>query len=307
MTLAHILCPVDFSEVSAHALEQATVVAGRYHAKITVLYVYTPALPAVSESFGASMPADRVDSAAIQQLQETARSFAGPAIEAKGQVDVIVDVGHPAQQILARAAALGADMIVMGTHGASGFQHLMLGSVTEKVLRKASRPVLTVPPRAHVPASLPFRRILCPIDYSNSSRSALEWTWSLAKESQAAVTLLHVIEWPWEEPPAPHLEELPRREAQKLAEFRRELETTSLAELESLVPLDARARRPAACLVRHGKAHREVLAAAAACQADLIVMGVHGRNVIDLSFFGSTTNQVVRAASCPVLTVRARQ
>jgi nucleotide-binding universal stress UspA family protein len=49
-----------------------------------------------------------------------------------------------------------------------------------------------------------------------------------------------------------------------------------------------------------------VLAAAAACEADLIVMGVHGRNVVDLALFGSTTNQVVRSATCPVLTVRAR-
>ena len=106
MTLAHILCPVDFSEVSAHALEQATVVAGWYHAKITVLYVYTPALPAVSESFGVSMPADRVEPAKIQRLQETARSFAGPAIEAKREVDVIVDIGHPAQQILASSLTI---------------------------------------------------------------------------------------------------------------------------------------------------------------------------------------------------------
>jgi nucleotide-binding universal stress UspA family protein len=98
--------------------------------------------------------------------------------------------------------------------------------------------VLTVPPRAHALSSLPFTRILCPIDFSNPSLSALEWTWSLAQESQAAVTLLHVIEWPWEEPPAPHLEELPAHEAQKLAEFRRERETTSRA-AESLVPLNS--------------------------------------------------------------------
>jgi nucleotide-binding universal stress UspA family protein len=307
MTLTHILCPVDFSEVSAHALDHARVVAGRYHARITLLYVHAPALPAVSESVGVSMPAGRVEAATIEGLREAARSFAGPAVEGMQQVAVIVDGGHPAPQILARAAALGADLIVMGTHGASGFQHFMLGSVTEKVLRKASCPVLTVPPRAHAPAAPPFTSILCPIDFSNPSLSALEWTWSLAQESQAAVTLLHVIEWPWEEPPAPHFEELPAREGQKLAEFRRELETTSLARLESLVPRHERDRRPAASVVRHGKAHREVLAAAAACQADLIVMGVHGRNVVDLSLFGSTTNQVVRAASCPVLTVRASQ
>jgi nucleotide-binding universal stress UspA family protein len=306
VTLAHILCPIDFSEVSAHALEQATVVAGWYHAKITVLNVYAPALPTLSETYGVSMPADDNEPAEIQRLQEAARSFARPAIEAQRQVDVIVDRGHPARQILTRASELGTDMIVMGTHGISGFQHLVLGSVTEKVLRTASCPVLTVPPRAHTPSSLPFARILCSIDFSNPSLAALEWTWSLAQESRAAVTLLHVIEWPWEEPPAPHLDELPPLEARKLADFRRVLETTSRAKLESLVPLNVGDRVQSTSLIRHGRAHREVLAEAAACQADLIVMGVHGRNVIDLSLFGSTTNRVVRAAPCPVLTVRAR-
>jgi nucleotide-binding universal stress UspA family protein len=242
--------------------------------------------------------------AEIARLRDHAATFATPATEAGLDVDLKVDTGLPAVQIVTDAAALGVDMIVMGTHGTTGFAHLMLGSVTEKVLRTATCPVLTVPPRAHSTARLPLAQILCAIDFSHSSLSALAWAWSLAQESRAAVSLLHVIEWPWEEPPPPHFEEIAANEARKLADFRRLLETTSLARLESLVPENVRNECASTCLVRHGKAHREVLAAAAS-GADLIVMGVHGRNVLDLALFGSTTNQIVRAATCPVLTVRA--
>jgi nucleotide-binding universal stress UspA family protein len=297
LTLAHILCPVDFSEVSAHALEQATVVAGWYHAKITVLYVYTPALPTVSESFGVSMPADKVEPAKIQRLQETARAFAGPAIEAKREVDVVVDIGHPAQQILARASALGADMIVMGTHGASGFERLMLGSVAEKVVRRAGCPVLTVPPRAHSTSRLPFRRILCPIDFSPSSTAALPIALSLAQEAEAQLMLLHVLEWPigHEPPPLPTF---------NVPEYRIYREKEAAAELEKMVPAAARDWCEPTTHLAHGKPYEQVLGFARDHDVDLIVIGVHGRSALDVALFGSTTNQVIRGATCPVLTLR---
>ena len=142
-------------------------------------------------------------------------------------VDVLFETGQPAPQILDLATSLPADMIVMGTHGASGFEHLVLGSVTEKVLRKARCPVLTVPPRAHATSALPFKQLLCAMDFSESSLAALELALSFAEESGSALTLLHVIEWPWEEPPPPVLQELPPEQATALAEFRRNLTTSA--------------------------------------------------------------------------------
>ena len=303
MTLSHILCPVDLSEASQHALEQATAIAGWYHATLTVLHVHPPGPAIALEPFAVNAPPSE-ERGEIERLREATRAAAAPALAAGVQVDVVVDVGDPIRQILARAEPRDVGMIVMGTHGASGFEHLVLGSVTEKVLRRARRPVLTVPPRMHAATALPFQRILCAIDFSDSSLSGLEWAWSLADETGAAVSLLHVIEWPWDEPPAPPFEKLPGAEARRLIEFRHAAETASRQQLEALVPANLRHRCPSAPLVRHGKAHREVLAAAAETRADLIVMGVHGRNVADLALFGSTTNQVVRRASCPVLTVR---
>jgi nucleotide-binding universal stress UspA family protein len=302
VNLAHILCPVDLSVASAHALEQATAIAAWYQAKVTVLHVHVPRPPLAHDPYGVSAP-PAPDSAEMVRVREAAHAAATPAIDAKLDVEVVVEIGDPTAEILARAGRAGTGMIVMGTHGASGFQHLVLGSVTEKVLRRARCPVLTVPPRMLGAASPPFQRILCPIDFSDSSLLALEWAWSLAGESGATVSLLHVIEWPWNEPPAPPFEKLPGHEARQLVEFRKAVEASVRQQLQSLVPDNLRARCPSEPLVRHGKAHREVLAAAEG-HADLIVMGVHGRNVVDLALFGSTTNQVVRSASCHVLTVR---
>jgi nucleotide-binding universal stress UspA family protein len=213
-------------------------------------------------------------------------------------------VGSPAALILDRAAALPADLIVMGTHGTSGFQHLMLGSVTERVLRKAVCPVLTVPPRAQATSRIPFSRLLCAIDFSDSSMAALQLALSLAEESDARLTMLHVLEWPWEEPPSPRLEDLPVEQGAALAEYRRYREKMALMRLEALVPHSTRLSQRPVTRLSNGKPHVQMLEVAREEASDLIVIGVHGRNPLDVMVFGSTTNQVVRRAACPVLTLR---
>ena len=93
---------------------------------------------------------------------------------------------------------MNADLLVLGTHGRSGFERLLLGSVTEKVLRRAPCPVLTVPrhhPEAVPPPPVLFKRIVCPLDFSDSSLRALEYALSLAQEADAHLTAMHVIEY----------------------------------------------------------------------------------------------------------------
>jgi nucleotide-binding universal stress UspA family protein len=284
--------------VSKHAIDQAVVVAGYCKSRITALHVLTPLSLAATGAATSTQQANELDR--LRRL--TAEEFA--AATAKGlDVDVVVDVGQPAGLILERATNLPADLIVIGTHGTSGFQHLLLGSVTEKVLRKATCPVLTVPPRAHTASQLPFRHLLCAVDFSDASLGAVRAALSLSDESGARLTLLHVLEWPWEEPPPPIMAEIPLEQGFALAEFRRYVEESARKRLESLVPDSNRATRHTTRL-RSGKPHVQILHVAAEEQTDLIVIGVHGRNPADLALFGSTTNQVVRQAACPVLTVR---
>jgi len=290
MNVRRILCPTDFSETSAHAVEQAAAIAGYYNASMFALHVVPPIDPSV-------------DAGSLDSLREQTAAAFEDVTKAGLKLDVAVEVGSPIRHILDRAASLPADLIVMGTHGAGGFEHLVLGSVTEKVLRKAPCPVLTVPPRMQSRSRLPFQRLLCATDFSDASASAVRFARSLAGESGACLTLLHVLEWPWHEPPQPPIDELPLEQGFALAMFRRDAETRARKQLESLVP---QSRSRVRIDVVSGTPYEQVLAVADRDKADLIVLGVGRRSALNLSLLGSTANHVVRAAACPVLTLRDR-
>ena len=98
---------------------------------------------------------------------------------------------------------------------------------------------------------------------------------------------------------------LPSLPGFNLPEYRVYRESEALAELDTLVPAAAREWCQPTMRVLHGRPYEQVLQAAATSSVDLIVVGVHGRTALDLMIFGSTTNQVIRGASCPVLTIRS--
>jgi nucleotide-binding universal stress UspA family protein len=291
-----ILCPVDLSDTSRHAIDHAVLLARWYKATITALHVYNPiVIPSTDFTVVGYGPPLLLTDDQIKEAREQVVGFLSSA--GAPDVDVLLDSGLPAKQILDHARSLPADLIVIGTHGAGGFEHLVLGSVAEKVLRQAACPVLTVPPRARTTSMLPFKRLLCPVDFSDSSLAALDFAFSLAQEGDAELTILHVFEWPADDEP------LTTRPF-SVPEYRQERERDATARLHEVVPDSAWDWCRPKTRLAHGKAYREILGIATEDNSDLIVMGVHGRNALDLMLFGSTTNQVVRRATCPVLTLR---
>lgn len=295
--IRRILCPVDLSEISRHAIDHAVLLAGWYEASITALHVHNPVVFPVP---GLDMSGFDDSQAKIDEFSQVREDVAARFREAKAldiDLDVIVESGSPECQILTRERSLPADLIVMGTHGTGGFQHLVLGSVAEKVLRKATGPVLTVPPRARATSRLPFKQLLCPVDFSDSSLAALTFAFSLAQEGDAELTIVHVLEWTAEDEPlaARHF---------SVPEYLQDRERDAVVKLRGLVPSTVSEWCHPTTRIAHGKPYREILGIATEEGADLIVMGVHGRNALDLMLFGSTTNQVVRRATCPVLTLR---
>jgi len=299
--IARILCPIDFSDASAHALEQAAAIARWSGGTLTVLNVEHPIFMPVPTL---PPPFEGISDVRLSTVRERMTAFIQAVSMQRVKTTTMVDVGEPVPKIFEHVASLPADLVVIGTHGASGFDRLMLGSVTEKILRKARCPVLTVPPRARGTSVLPFRRILCAVDFSDWSIDALTLAGSLARESEAAIDVVHVIEWPWDEPPKPDFRELPPEQASALIEFRRYLEVSATKRLQTLIRTAVPEICPAEPRIYHGKAYVELLRAAAEYDADLIVIGVHSRGRVDMALFGSTTNQVVRRATCPVLTLR---
>jgi nucleotide-binding universal stress UspA family protein len=298
VTINRILCPVDFSGHSRLALDYATVLARWYEAEVVALHAYSVAM--VPATIGA-MPAMTTVGVPLtrEEIERDLETFVRPVQAAQVKTTATVTTGGPARSILETADRIQANLIVMGTHGASGFERLVLGSVTEKVLRKAKCPVLVVPRHADAPGGpkLLFRRILCAIDFSPCSNKAIAFGLSLAEEAGGALTFLHVVEG---------LDHEPLENAHfNIPEYRQHLVADAERRLRSLVPTETRTWCECSSVVRTGKAYREILDTARTIDADLIVLGVRGRNAVDLALFGSTTNHVVRSADCPVLTVRS--
>jgi nucleotide-binding universal stress UspA family protein len=266
LTLQRILCPIDLSESSRRALIYAKALSSWYEAPLTVLHVCAdlPVFEMASPFGHSASSAVVIEESQIAERRAAVRTFVWSAV-GDNAIDIVVREGaDPRAEILEEAGTDGASMIVMGTHGRSGIDHLLLGSITEQVLHKAPCPILVVPPHAAtVEPGTPaiFKRIVCAIDFSTSSLLALSRALEFAQE----------------------------------AEY--------LRRLRALVPAGARMYCTVATRVNEGKPAREIERVAVEERADLIVMGVHGRGAVDLMVFGSNTNAVIRNAACPVLVV----
>lgn len=290
-----ILCPVDQSEASGRALDYALMLSRWYDASLTAVEVAWAGLPSVSTVAPTVLTPEY-----LQESAEALQRFVGARA---GDVAVTTKLvhGQVVANVIDEARSLPADLIVLGTHGRGGFERFMLGSVTEKVLRKAPCPVLTVPPAAPGAPDVPqpFKAIICAVDFSPSSLTALEYAVLLAGESGKRLILLHVFDWD-EERVVPDLFD------QQTSAMREEHRRTTLERMRALVPDSTRVWCECRELTATGRPHEKVVEVASDEGADLIVMGVHGRRIANLLLFGSTTNQVVRHAACPVLTVRAK-
>lgn len=304
--IERILCPIDFSEFSRHAFDRAVGIARCYDAAIDVLHVLpepaaAPAIPYGPEGPGAFGLPTVTRERALAELPR----FLGLDIPVGVPVERhVVEASSAAGEILRHAASVRADLIVMGTHGRSGIQRLLIGSVAEKILRTSPVPVLTVPPRAPdaVPIGQdPFRRILVATDFSPESGDALRYAASLAQHGAAALILVHVVE------PLPVAHQPMVERAFDVTAYHASLREAAKTELHGWAPDYVRLGCDTEDVVVLGKPYVEVLRIAAERDVDLIVLGVHGRGALDRLVFGSTTEHLVRRASCPVLTVRPRE
>ena len=142
-----ILHPTDFSPGSAAAFDYACDLARDYDALLVVLHAFGPIVPVGADGVIVAPDLDELRAIARKQLDGICP--ANPTV----RVERAVREGPSTQVILEAAAEFRADLIVMGTHGRTGFRRLVLGSVTEEVLRKAPCPVLTV--KAPAPAARP--------------------------------------------------------------------------------------------------------------------------------------------------------
>ena len=182
--ILHVLCPVDFSDVSRRALDHAIAVARWYGAHLSVTYVHHAPLAALaltSLPMSATMEGAFLSSGDRERWKRQLEAFMPARAATTVPVDLYVAEGNAASKIIEQAES--ADMLVIGTHGRSGYEHALLGSVAEKVVRRASCPVLTIPPAAAGAPAVPalFNHIVAAVDSSRTSLHALAYAVSLAR------------------------------------------------------------------------------------------------------------------------------
>jgi nucleotide-binding universal stress UspA family protein len=291
-----ILCPTDFSSFSFRAADYAVALAQHYEGEVHFFHAIPGVLmhpdqyPYIDQPI---LPDPEVRRRALERLDAFVALSRAEGVRTR----LSLAEGPAVSAILSAAASDASSLICLGTHGREGVERLVLGSVAEKVLRKSPCPVLTVSQgreeQARQPAS--FASILCAVDFSTLSLKAVEYCLSLAQEAGGRLVLFNAVEWLPEEP----LWE----GATSLEDYRDRMEEEVRKRLADIVPREVRNWCEVDTVVRSGKPYREILALASERKADLIVMGVRGRNPLDIMLFGSTAQHVVRHAECPVLTI----
>ncbi|MBI5853955.1 MAG: universal stress protein [Nitrospirae bacterium] len=295
-----ILVPTDFSACALHAEDYALLLAKPCAASVDLLYV-AEFVPGMDLDY----PVNKMYLESLQREGRVALEKAEARLAAERlTVRSHQEIGIPGYWISQKARELKSDLIVMGTHGRTGLQHVLLGSTAERTMRFAPCPVLAVRVSGEVETGKPsgkaeeppaLRKLLVPVDFSDCSLEAVEYVANLAAQFSASVTLLHVLE-----PVAygldftlVHADDPARTKIRiqgQMAEMAAALQqkkVTSASQVIGGLPIDG------------------ILRSAEALSSDLIVMGTHGRRGVSHLLLGSVVEGVVRRAPCPVLAVKS--
>ena len=283
-----ILVATDFSEPAGRALEAALALAAKTQAELHLIHALEVALP-LFEPYAVVLPADWIGEA--RRLATEKLDAAHAKVRARGLSGTTHLGDVPAAHAIAeRARALGADLVVMGTHGHTGLKHVLLGSVAERTVEYAPCAVWTVKGGA---AASP-RTIVVGNDFSESGREALSAAAEWARLFGARLHLVHALQIPM---PliAPYEVAIPegiiegaRREAQSQLE-------QAAKTVGGVAVTTELASTPA---------HAALVDAAARLPAELIVTGSRGLTGLKHALLGSVAERTVRYAPCSVLTVR---
>jgi nucleotide-binding universal stress UspA family protein len=215
-------------------------------------------------------------------------------------LETIVKVGVARDEILAIVNDDKIDLVVMGTHGRNAVERVLLGSLTERMLRKVPVPILTVSHldpamELHTVGPVPLRNVLYATDLSDSAQVGLKLSLELARGAGARLTVLHVLKaietiyW--------------GAEGGYLKEELDVMREDTFKRLMLSIPTQWCAGVKVTPMMVEGDAFREILRVADEEKTDLIVMNLQGKSLVERALLGSTAERVIRSAHVPVLSI----
>ena len=291
-----ILCATDFSDFSNHTISYGVALAKEFEAKLFVSHVIDLSSVAIYGEFQLDPVGqqNRIMEDADAQLKELTG-------DQPISWEPLITVGKPADEISRVVEEKDIDLVITATRGRSGLKRIILGSVTERLMRTLTCPLLVVnsPEHKFVSAAdqaIKLEKILVGCDFSPDSGQAFKHALSLAQEFQAELHLAHVIEPPTQ--PGLHKEDKP-----VLEEMQQNYQDLLIGKLKEMVPAEARNWCTPQTGLLEGQPYEEIVTYAESKDIDMIVLGVRGHGLVKTLFLGSTTDRVVRRSPCPVLSV----
>lgn len=290
-SLETILLPTDFSTCATRAQQYALMLARTLGAVLHVVHIAEP--PPLSSSVQQTAWWGRAQARAGASMHRAWNAMPTEGIQVIRTVQPGTEGRTTAADLIAYAQTCEADLIVMGTHGRRGLNRLLVGSVTEDVMRGAPCPVLAV--REDRASTVALNALLVPLDLSEQSLEAWRYGRTLAAACDARLTLLHVTD----------AELLPATLSVRpyVPRLGREVAAWTRNEAERLVQEAQEAGIAASYVLASGDPGAVICQQAQ--QADLVVMTSHGRAGLDRLLMGSVAETVMHKAPCPVLVAQA--
>jgi len=292
----NILCATDFSDLSNHTISYGVALAKEFEAKLFVSHVIDLSSVAIYGEFQLDPVGqqNRIMEDADAQLKKLAG-------DQPISWEPLITVGKPADEISRAVEEKDIDLVITATRGRSGLKRIILGSVTERLMRTLSCPLLVVNSPEHKFVSVAdqavrIEKILVGCDFSPDSGQAFNHALSLAQEFQAELHLTYVIEPPTQ----PDLHQEDTSVSEEIQQGYRDLLTRKLTEM---VPEEGRYWCTPQTGLLEGQPYEEIVRYAESKDIDMIVLGVRGHGMVKTLFLGSTTDRVVRRSPCPVLSV----
>ncbi len=295
--LKSILCTTDFSECSRFTVPYGALLATEFGARLYVCHVVD--LPPVS-AYGEAIRDPRQDEKRL--MQEADEQIAALMSDYPIEWESLTVAGRTPDEIERLASEKGADLVIAATHGRSGLKRLVLGSVTEHLMRRLPCPLFVVRSAEEEPAMaekkrIKLQKILVGCDFSPDSDLGFQYALSLAQQFQSELHLVHVIE-------PPVYKELGRAEGRQGAAGEKDLRERLKEQLTRMVPEEALHWCTPKTVLLAGQPHEELSKYALVNGLDLMVLGFRGRGLMETLFVGSTTARAIRNAPCPVLSVQ---
>ncbi|MGD8520689.1 MAG: universal stress protein [Desulfobacterales bacterium] len=299
MQFNRIICATDFSDFSNRTVNYGIALARDFEAKLYVCHIIDLSSVAIYGEF-------QLDPVGLQnRIMKDARDQLEELIgQQHKEWEPLITVGHTADEIARIVEEKNIDLVITATRGRSGLKRLILGSVTERLMRTLRCPLLVVhsPDKEFISTDDPevnINRILVGCDFSPDSSLAFEYGLSLAQEFESELHLAHVIE-------SAAYQELQKTDTPIETEIQQEIHDRLIHKLQELVPEEARNWcKPQTSLIE-GRPYEELVKYAEKHDIGMIVLGARGLGLVKSLLLGSTTDRVIRRAPCPVLSVSAK-